>query len=198
MTVQLQISGAQRALDATASLTVTDPAGQVAAVQFMVSLIGGAPTGPYAADRAAGGVFEKDVPLDPQRLVRVLPVVMLTDGSQQKAPSAVFGVANEPVGVAPGALASVTVTPGSGLLTVASAIGTATRWRCYARLGHRPTDDDSDRGALTRQYLRFEGDGSTPSFTMRAQPGNWFCTVLGYNAAGQAGPRTLRTVQVPS
>ncbi len=190
------MAGAQRALDATASLTITDPNSEVASVQFMTGPVGAASRGPFAATRVSGNTFEFDTDLDVQSLTRVTPVVTLNTGQTLKAPSAVFGVELEPIDAPPGTLATATVTPGTRTLTLAVSLGTAARWRCYASRGVSPTDGDMARGSLSRQYLRVESDVSAASLVMSASAGLWNCVVLGYNAAGQAGPRTVVAVQV--
>lgn len=118
------------------------------------------------------------------------------DGTVLRASQAGFGVRFEPRAAPAGTMASAVVTATPGALRIDATVGSATRWRCYARLGSWPTADGTPRAALHEDYLRVEASPAETSITMAAAPGRWFLIILGYNGAGQAGPRIAREQQV--
>ncbi len=159
------------------------------------------------ADRAlAGGVYEKDLVLDAKELTRTLAEVVLVDGSVLLSRNTTFGTRFEPIAAAPGALTSIAATPQSSRLDIVATRGTAFIWKCYCRCGGQPTvsPDGTTPAAgdpLDEQFLRFnesELDPADPhlSFSMAAIPGTWNIIALGFNSAGQQGPRRTATVQV--
>lgn len=197
MAVQLDVNGSQEAVIGTVRLTVTDPGNDVASIGFEVTELGSTARGPFGPDRTpSANVFEKDVVLSERRITRVHPLATLHDGTVLRAPTAGFGVRFEPRTAPAGTMASAVVTAIPGALRIDATAGTATRWRCYARLGSWPTADGTPRAALHEDYLRVEATPSETSITMAAAPGRWYVIILGYNGAGQAGPRIARDLQV--
>ncbi len=193
--VQLSVSGTQSDVTATSRVTVTDPAAEVVSVGFHVTGRGRRRTGPFAADRALpGGVYEKDLLLDAKELTRLQAEIVLLDGAVLTSQNMTFGTRFEPLNVAAGAINSLTVTPQPSRLDIAIVLGSAFIWKCYCRKGAQPTVDGSAGARLDERYLRF--DEAPVAFSMGADAGSWNIVALGYNNAGQPGPRRSATVQV--
>lgn len=194
--VELATSGTQTAVTGLARVTVTDPDTEVRSVDFYLIDKNKRRIGPLTPDRAlTGGVYEKDVILDIRESTRVEPEVVLADGSVLKSAHALFGARYEPIDVTQAALASLTVTPSSQHLTISVSLGTAILWKCFARLGQLPTADGTAWTAPSERYLR-EWDSTELSFSMGIIPGTWHVIAIGYNSAGQPGPRSTVTAQV--
>ena len=198
MSVQLTVTGTQDSTVGTVRLTVSDPNNEVRAVEFITTDSAGAQSRALSADRnPSAGVYEKDVPLLARSFIRVQPQVRLANESILKSVPALFGSRGEPRNVAPGVLASQTVTPSSRKLTVAAPLGSAVEVLTFARRGAWPTIDGAEFGEPSDAYLRFIGGTAGTTFSMAADPGAWHVISLGYNAAGQAGPRKTSITQVP-
>ena len=205
--VQLTVSGTQSDVTGIARVTVSDPAAEVRSVSFYVTGRDRRRVGPLAANRAlTGGVYEKDLLLDAKELTRVQSEVMLLDGTVLLSQNTTFGTRFEPISAAPGILTSIAVTPQPSRLDIAATRGSAFIWKCYCKQGGQPTIGlDGNPGTtsdmLDEMFLRFnesELDPADPhlSFSMAATPGSWSVIALGFNSAGQQGPRRTATVQV--
>lgn len=205
--VQLAVSGTQTDVSAVSRVTVTDPAGEVRSVSFYVTGRDLRRAGPLSADRVlTGGVYEKDLVLHATELTRVQAEIVLGDGSVLLSRNTTFGTRFEPISAAPGILTSVVVTPQPSRLDAVATRGSAFIWKCYCRKGAQPTIavDGNPGGALDpldERFLRFnesELEVADPhlSFSMAATPGSWNVIALGFNNAGQQGPRRTATVQV--
>lgn len=205
--VQLSVSGTQSDVTAVSRVTVTDPAGEVRSVSFYITGRDRRRVGPLAADRAlVGGVYEKDLVLHATELTRAQSEVVLADGTVLTSRNTTFGTRFEPISAAPGVLTSIAVTPQPSRLDVVATRGSAFIWKCYGRQGAQPTIavDGNPGGALDsldERFLRFNESELDPadahlSFSMAAAPGTWNVIALGFNNAGQQGPRRTATVQV--
>lgn len=205
--VQLAVSGTQSDVSAVSRVTVTDPNAAVRSVGFYVTGRNRRRVGPLPADRAlAGGVYEKDLVLNDKELTRVQAEVVLLDGSVLASQINTFGTRFEPIAAAPGALTAIAAAPQPSRLDISATRGSAFIWKCYCRLGAQPTlAPDGNPGAISdhldERFLRFNESELAPtdphlSFSMAATPGSWNVIALGYNNAGQQGPRRTATVQV--
>lgn len=200
--VALAVSGTQYDVTGTSRVTVTDPAAEVRSVGFYLTGRNRRRVGPLAPDRTlGGGIYEKDILLDSLELSRLQAEVDLVDGTVLLSEPTVFGTRFEPLSVAPGVLGSLAATPGPSRIDVVVTRGTAFIWKCYARLGAFPTVDGTEAGNLDQQFLRFnesEVEGNDPplSFSMSAAAGSWNVIALGFNSAGQPGPRLTSTIGV--
>ncbi|HEV7596486.1 MAG TPA: hypothetical protein VGO33_15940 [Gemmatimonadaceae bacterium] len=202
--VQLAVSGTQSDVTGVSRVTITDPAAEVRTVGFYLTGRDRRRIGPLAADRApGGGVYEKDLLLDARELTRVQAEIVLADGTVLNTQPTMFGTRFEPLAAPAGALASLSVTPQPSRLDIAVTRGSAFIWKCYAKNGSVPTVDGIAGSSLDQQFLRFnesEIEGADPrlSFSMAAGPGTWNIIALGFNNAGQPGPRFTSAVQVTS
>ena len=209
--VQLSVSGTQSDITGVSRVTVTDPASEVRLINFYVAGRNRRRVGPVPADRVlTGGVYEKDLLLDASELTRVQAEAVLTDGSVMLSQYTTFGTRFEPITATPGILTSIGVTPAPSRLDITAVRGSAFIWKCYAKNGGQPTIGlDGNPGTtldtLDETFLRFnEIDIEPPdpsphlSFSMAANPGTWNVIAVGFNSAGQQGPRRSATVQVTS
>jgi hypothetical protein len=205
--VQLAVSGSQSDVTAVSRVTVTDPAGEVRSVGFYVTGRNRRRIGPSSASRIlAGGVYEKDIVLDASELTRVQAEIVLVDGSVLTSQNTTFGTRFEPISLPSGILTSVAVTPAPSRLDISATRGSAFKWKCFCKKGGQPTIAQNGAAAtstdpLDEAFLRFnesEVVSTDPSlsFSMAADPGPWNLIALGYNSAGQQGPRRTATVQV--
>jgi hypothetical protein len=203
----LVLSGSQSDVTGIARVTVNDPTNQVRSISFYLTGRDRRRVGPLAADRTlSGGVYEKDIVLHSKELTRVQVEAVLEDGTVVLSKNATFGTRFEPIAAAPGILTSIAVTPQPSRIDVVATRGSAFIWKCYAKNGGQPTISPDTNPAsisdpLDESFLRFnesELDPADPhlSFSMAATPGAWNLIALGFNNAGQQGPRRTATVQV--
>lgn len=193
--LQLAAGGSQTDVLGTARVTVTDPQAELRSIGFFVTGGDGRRIGPIPADRAlTGGIHEKDLILNAARSARAQATAITADGSVVVSAPMTFGSRFEPLTAPPGALGATSFTPSSRSIAVATSLGTAASWKCFARKGAQPTADGTTATPLDDAWLRY--DEPATSFTMSADPGTWYLSALGYNSAGQAGPIASATVEV--
>ena len=198
--VQLAVAGRQKGITGTAVLTVTDPNNEVQSVAFVTADNTSVRSEPLPPDRnPSAGVYERDVPLLRNSFMRVEPQVELLDGTIVRAAPLMFGARSEPLDIAPGTLASLTLTTQARRLDVAAPLGSGTSMSCFARRGAWPTRDGLLPSSLADEYLRFEGDAAAgTSFFTAAEPGTWYVVAAAYNSAGQQGPLKSAFAEVPA
>lgn len=195
--VQLSVFGIQDSLVGTLRLGMQDPNGEVRSVGFYVTDGSGIESGPHPADRTpVASVYEKDVTLGDANETHVQPVVTLHDGTVLRPRAERFGLRFATRHVPPGTLASTNVTAGTKEVSVSATPETAVVWKGWLRRGGWPTEDGLATGPVADTYLRFEGDPKLTSFSTTAEPGGWYAVLVGYNTAGQPGPRKTASVEV--
>jgi hypothetical protein len=192
--VQLSVTGSKSDVTGLVRLTVTDPNTEVRSVGFYTTRAGRR-IGPLTPQNPSSGVYEAVVLLDAAHGTRLEYEVVLENGSILQAPAALLGPRFEPLATTPGTFASFAATAATSRIDVSAALGNAVLWKCYARRGARPTVDGEANSPPHDEYLRTVS-AESETVAMTASPGTWHVLGLGYNSAGQPGPRHQTTVQV--
>lgn len=195
--LKLEVEGIQDVAVGTTRLHVEDPGSKLRSIAFYVTDAAGTRTGPVSPDRSMPrlGIYERDVGLHPDALVRVQAVATLTDGSTLDAEEVAFG--QRGVTPARGTIESLRMPSVRGRVEVGVTLGSATTWKCWGRRGTWPTTDGSPGGHLLDDFLRFEGDPALTWFDTAANAGDeWYAVAVGYNSAGEPGSRMTASVLV--
>jgi hypothetical protein len=197
--ISLSLTSTSDGIVATARVAVSDPDAVLDHVDFYTTVLPTGPRlGPFASDATTGfGLFEKDVLLDVAAQTKVEAIAVLTDSTFVLAtPPFVTLGARSSVVPAP-AIRSLTVAPQWWSVNVSVVPGSCYSWKCWIKRDSWPTLDNTASGSLVEDYLRFEGNRDELAFSIPIPGGGpftWYTVAVGYDSAGNPGPRVIDVV----
>ena len=195
----VSLSSTSDGIVTTARVTVSDPSAVLDHVDFYTTVLPSGPRlGPFPADASTGfDLFEKDVLLDTVGQTKIEAVAVLTDNSTVlSSPASITAAVRSSSAPAP-AIRSLNLSSQWWSVNVSVVPGSCYQWKCWVRRDAWPTSDSSANGALVENYLRFVGNRDELAFTIPIPGGGpftWYAVAIGYDSAGNAGPRVYDVV----